>query len=249
MKIGRREVGPGAPVFVIAECGSNHGGSLDAALALIDAAAAAGADAAKFQRFRVDSFIVPRANPESLRRYELPDEWLPQLRARCEERGVEFLCTAFDVESLKVIDPFVNAHKVGSYENTRMDFLLAHRKVTEWWKPLIVSNGLLPAPLWADIEMECMSRYPADVGGYLRQCGPEYERGVPIWGVSDHTLDPVTVPAAAVALGACVVEKHFNDTHVWDKVGPSPDFTVSIHEDEFAAMVRAIRATESAVRG
>ncbi|MBI3936948.1 MAG: N-acetylneuraminate synthase family protein [Betaproteobacteria bacterium] len=270
MKIGRREVGPGAPVFIIAECGSNHGCSYEAALALIDAAADAGADAAKFQYFRVDRFLVPRENPKALRRYELPDEWLPKLRARCDERGIEFLCTAFDLESLDVVDPYVNAHKVGSYEAANDGYLAAvggrggpssSDYVPGKGKPFLISNGVTGMQhhgyCVSSVTLQCVSKYPAPVAGYLSphpysQCA---------WGISDHTLDPTTVPAAAVALGACVVEKHMRLTfdkfceiehpggagiHKHDQ---SPDNVVSIFPDDFTSMVRAIRATESAVRG
>ncbi len=250
MKIGTRDVGPGAPVFVIAECGSNHGGSLDAALALIDAAADAGADAAKFQAFSVDRFIMPREHPEELRKYELPPRWLPTLKAKCEERGIEFLCTAFDIESLDTIDPYVNAHKVGSYEVNSLDYLEA---VVDTGKPWMASLGkarIIPA---ASILLRCISRYPAQVDGYLRGApyawwgfvgGDHWSNA--LWGVSDHTLDPLTVPAAAVALGACVVEKHMKNGNV---EGNFPDWPVSVRHQEFGEMVRAIRNTEKAVRG
>lgn len=256
MKIGTREVGRGRPTFVIAECGSNHGGSLDAALALIDAAAEAGADAAKFQYFRVDRFLVARPDPEALRPYELPNEWLPQLYARCVERGIEFLCTAFDPDSLDVIDPFVNAHKIGSWEATHFLYCLA---VHEKEKPVLASLGMMPGRHVAPdgtpqdtIPLVCRSAYPSSVDGYLADVSTMFS-----WGVSDHTLDPITVPSAAVALGACVVEKHMRLYLPGERYGMRgviggemyPDFTVSIPYIDFGGMVRAIRATESAVRG
>ncbi len=237
MKIGNREVGPGAPVFVISDVGSNHGGSLDRALALIDAAAEAGADAAKFQRFRVGQFLVPRPNEVSLRKYELPDEWLPDLAARCKSRGIAFLCTPFDYDALTTLAPFVDAWKIGSYEAPHRAFVQAAKR--KWPVPLIASEGLAPAPPETDIALRCMSAYPAQITSYLTT------RPGGCWGVSDHTLDPLTVPAAAVALGACVVEKHMM------KFGQpeTPDTGVSIDQFQFAEMVRAIRNTEKAVRG
>lgn len=231
MKIGDREVGPGHPAYLIAEVGSNHGGSLVTALALITAAADAGADAVKFQRFRVDDFLVPRENPEALRKYELPDAWLPDLAILCDFRGVHFLCTAFDETSLDVIDHFVFAHKVGSYEAGSALLPAAHKK----GKPVIVSEGLVKVMPHPDfVRLTCVSKYPAMVTDY------ELHEREGLWGVSDHTLDPLTVPVAAVAVGACVVEKHLRgDTFIG-----SPDEVVSVSPGNFARMVAAIRRTE-----
>lgn len=240
MKIGSREVGPGHPAFIIAECGSNHDGSLEAALVLIDAAADAGADAAKFQYFRVDRFLVARKDPASLRKYELPDEWLPILKARCADRHIEFLCTAFDLQSLAVVDRFVNAHKVGSYEAAKGDYCI---DVMNRGKPMLISHGCLNGQLGYGrdcISLRCVSEYPAPVDGYLRG-----QRWVSPWGISDHTTDPFTVPCAAVALGACVVEKHMTMVHFTE----TPDSIVSIDEYQFRAMARAVRLTETAVHG
>lgn len=246
MKIGAREIGPEAPVFIIAEIGSNHGGSLDRALALIDAAKGAGADAVKFQYFRVDRFLIPRPDPVSLRKYELPTDWLYPLRARCREWGIEFLCTAFDLDSLATIDPFVNAHKIGSWEAENFEYV---EQVLDLGKPTITSlgkfRGIPIMPPWRDeqtVFLECVSAYPAPIAGYID------DGLVDPWGVSDHTAHPTIVPDAAVALGACVVEKHM-------RLGSSivehddPDFPVSITAGAFKMMVWNIRATESAVRG
>ena len=253
MRIGTREVGPGHPTFIIAECGSNHGGSLDAAIALIDAAADAGADAAKFQYFRVDRFLVPREKPESLRRYELPTEWLAKLRQRCDEREIEFLCTAFDLTSLEWVKSFVSAIKVGSWEQRNTD-MVRYAKV-RWPESVVIASGGIGWQMESfacDIRLACVSEYPASTDHYLpRAQVPSYAfpigdagaRGV--WGISDHTLDPITVPAVAVTLGASVVEKHMR---LWGADDETPDYPVSIDEIRFADMVDVIRKVERCVR-
>lgn len=127
--IGDKRVGPGEPCFIIAEAGSNHSGSLVTAKELINIASEAHADAVKFQLFRAsklyprsagasDYLAIPKSIHEIVSEMEMPYDWLPELHAHCEMRDVQFLCSAFDEDSIDTVDPYVTAHKVASYELT-----------------------------------------------------------------------------------------------------------------------------------
>lgn len=244
--------------YVIAEGGSNHGGSLDVALALIDAAAEAGADAFKTQAGHADHVYDPAQFPEehaAIRKYLEPVlHWLPVLHKRCEERGIDFGCSAFCFDALDAVDPFVKWHKVASIEHGWTPFLMC---VAEKMKPMIVSHGmregqreygLFPQEI---VAMGCTVSYPCDLAD-------AHIRSMPIagpWGLSDHTTHPTIAPCAAVALGACVIEKHMrvDVTNHNDPAGLlvvpfwTPDTEHSINQYQFCEMVSAIRLTEKAL--
>ena len=242
-------------MYVIAEIGSNHGGSLDAALALIDAAADAGADAAKFQLWHADHMYDPGQFPEehaSAVRWQMPEVWLPQLAQRCQLRGIDFGCSAFCFDALDAVDPYVKWHKVASIEATWGPFTKA---VVAKGKPIVASLGLWEnEPTWLPFEkcvfMQCSTAYPALLEDAHLRVGPYWVRlGAKAWGLSDHTTHPTIAPCAAVALGASVIEKHIraefpptNDSKMWP-----PDWPHSIKPSEFKHMVKAIRLTEKAL--
>ena len=146
---GERTVGHGSPVYFIAEAGSNHDGNLDQARRLIDVAAAAGADAVKFQTFRADTLYARGAGKSAylktarsindiIRDLEMPLEWIPILAAHCADRGVHFLSTPFDERAADALDPHVPAFKIASYEMTHYP-LVQH--VARKGKPVIISTG------------------------------------------------------------------------------------------------------------
>ena len=147
--IHTKTVGPGHPVLIVAEAGSNHNGSFEAALALIDAAADAGADAVKFQTFEA-ARLYPRgagtsdylgsATPiyDIIEAMEMPAAWLPALRDRAHERGLAFLSSPFHEEAVGVLAPFVDAFKIASYELTHAPLLEA---VARAGKPIVISTG------------------------------------------------------------------------------------------------------------
>jgi N-acetylneuraminate synthase len=256
---------PAERCYVIAEAGSNHDGRLDQAFELIDVAAEAGADAVKFQVFRADRLYVREAgssdylgDPRSIRDIiaplELPPDWLPLLAGRAAERRIDFLASAFDEASVDLVDPFVAAHKCASYEMTHQP-LVAHMVRTG--KPLIMSTGTAnlaevaeavavvraggDAPL---VLLQCTASYPTPLGDLnlraMRTMADAF--GVPV-GLSDHSRHPTIGPAAATALGACVIEKHFtlrNDL-------PGPDHRFALEPRELAEMVESIRGTEQAL--
>ena len=127
LRIGARWIGEGEPCYIIAEAGSNHNGSLEQALALIDVASEAGADAVKFQGFRARTLYPETAGKSGylkddrpiydiIRAMEMPLEWIPDLAKHCAAKGVDFICTPFDEAWVEALDPYVPAFKVASYE-------------------------------------------------------------------------------------------------------------------------------------
>lgn len=267
--IAGRKVGPGNPCFVIAEAGVNHNGSLDLALRLVDAAAEAGANAVKFQTFRADKTatrLAPKAEyqkrttgaPEShfemLKRLELSSEDHRALAAHCAGMGLTFLSSPFDEESADLLESLdVPAFKVPSGELTNLPFL---RYLARKGRPLIISTGMatlgeVQAAVAAvkDVGcgelslLHCVSNYPAaPADANLRAMGTMTAAfGVPV-GYSDHTAGS-EVSLAAVALGACIIEKHFT----LDRSLPGPDHQASSEPAELAALVSGIRKVEAAM--
>ena len=268
--IAGRAVGAGAPCFVIAEAGVNHNGDLDLALRLVDAAAAAGADAVKFQIIHAEAMVTRetalalyqaknmggaiRTQYDMLRKLELSGDAYVVLRERCERLGLIFLATPFDcagADFLAGLD--VPAFKIGSGEITNPDFL-AH--VAALGRPVILSTGMATMEEVASaletvrragsgeiVLLHCVSSYPAepeDINLHAMRT-MRLVFGVPV-GFSDHTRG-VEIAPAAVALGACVIEKHFT----LDRSLPGPDHAASVEPDDLMRLVRACRAVERAM--
>jgi sialic acid synthase SpsE len=251
--------------YIIAEAGSNHDGKLPQALDLIDVAAIAGADAVKFQLFQAKKLYAKKAGTSDylknersifdiIRDAELPLAWLPILQEHCKARGVDFMASAFDEESVDRLDPFVSAHKCASYEMTHAP-LLRHLALKQ--KPLIVSTGAAKLSEVAQalqvIEaahnfqitlLQCTASYPtplkqANVQAMLTM---SQRFGYPV-GLSDHTREPSIAPCAAVALGASIIEKHFTLSNSL----PGPDHRFALEPNELTQMIADIRATEDAM--
>lgn len=251
--------------FVIAEAGVNHNGDMALALELVDRAAQAGADAVKFQTFRADTLVTREAPtveyqrrhtgaPDQLgmlRALELSEEAHHALAERCAARGIEFMSTAFDIDSARLLVSLgIRRIKVPSGELTNHPLL---RELAAFGLPMIVSTGMATLPEVGEAVkvirdatsgaelpltlLHCTSNYPTapeDVNlRAMRTLGDEF--GVPV-GYSDHTSG-ITVPIAAAALGATVIEKHFT----LDRTMPGPDHQASLEPAELADMVRAIR--------
>lgn len=267
--IAGRTVGPGHPCFIIAEAGVNHNGSVELAKRLIEAAAGAGADAVKFQTFRAErlaSAAAPKAayqarattasesQLEMLRRLELPPEAFRELRDDCQRRGILFMSTPFDEESADLLDELGMAvFKIPSGELTNGSFLAY---VAAKGKPMIVSTGMSSLEEVGSavraiegagnrhlILLHCVSDYPAHPAEVnlraMRTMAEAYR--VPV-GYSDHTRG-IEVALAAVALGACIVEKHLT----LDRSLPGPDHRASLEPGELEALVRGIRVVEQAL--
>ena len=236
---------------------------------LIDAAVESGADAVKFQSFKADRLASPVAEraqyqisnvggEESqlamLKRLELSDQGHHDLQRYCEELGITFMSSPFDEESADFLETLdVDAYKIPSGEITNLGFL---EHVAAKHKPLIVSTGmadLAEVKVAVDlirttgnddlILLHCLSNYPADPAeANLRAMltmGDTFDVAV---GYSDHTPGN-EVSLAAVALGACVIEKHFT----MDRALPGPDHKASLEPDELTALVAGIRKVESSL--
>jgi len=269
IQVGNKLIGPGQPVFVIAEAGVNHNGDLKLARALIDVAVEASADAVKFQTFRADRLATPDApkaeyqlrttgNEESqfemLRRLELSADAHRELQSYCEERGMIFLSTPFDEEAVDLLDELgVPAFKISSGDLTNSP-LLEH--VARKGKPVILSTGmselselieavsvLNTAGCETPILLHCVSNYPADPAEANLRAMQTMRSAfdVPV-GFSDHT-EGIDISLAAVALGACVIEKHFT----LDRTLPGPDHRASLEPAELRELVRSIRRVETAL--
>lgn len=264
--VGARQIGPHQPCFIIAEVGVNHNGNPELAFQLVDVAVQAGADAVKFQTFKADSLVTPEAPKadyqkqtteaaesqyEMLRRLELSAETHHNLVAYCCQKNIIFMSTPFDEESADFLDSLgMVIFKIPSGEITNLPFL-SH--VARKNKPMIVSTGMA---YLGEVEtaartlkeagnanfalLHCVSNYPANpADANLRAMHTMTAAfGVPV-GYSDHTSGSV-VAIAAVALGACVIEKHFT----LDKTLPGPDHQASLEPDELAALVQSIRTVE-----
>ena len=269
IEIGTHKIGPDRPCFVIAEAGVNHNGDSGTALALVDAASRAGADAVKFQSFIAEKMISPvapkaayqqqttRADESQLdmvKRLEMSADLHRTLQAHCKDKGILFLSTPFDEDSADLLEQMdVPMFKVPSGEITNLDFI---RYLASKGRPLLMSTGMASL---GEVEtavkaveqtgneslglLHCVSNYPADpADANLRAMKLMWDAfGLPV-GYSDHTLG-IEVALAAVALGACVIEKHFT----LDRTLPGPDHKASLEPQELAAMVRGIRTVESAL--
>ena len=233
-------------VLVIAEIGVNHDGSLDKAKRLVDAAKAAGADAAKFQFFNSHKLW----RNDSIKHLELRFSEFVLLHNYCAQVGIEFLCTPFGVEEVVLLRQLVKRWKIASGCITRIPILQAAR---DTGLPIILSTGMATLQeiasaeqvLWDDdlTLLHCTSAYPCPIGQVNLRAMLELRDTfrTPV-GYSDHTKG-ITVAIAAAALGATVIEKHLT----LDCTADGPDHAASIEPEEFRVMVRAIRTVEEAL--
>jgi len=265
IRIGGHRIGDGAPVFTIAEIGLNHNGSVDLAKRLVEMAAQAGADSAKFQMrdmsalYRTGQALGATAEDlgaqytlSLLDRFQLTPEQMFEVFDHCEKCGIIPLCTPWDVQSLDRLERYgMKGYKVASADLTNHDLLAA---IAETHKPVLCSTGMstedeiveavevLKAHSGAYVLLHCNSTYPApfkDVNlQYLRRL--KEIGGSPV-GYSGHERG-FSVVLAAVAMGAQVIEKHFTA----DKEMEGNDHKVSLLPSEFAAMVQGIRQIEAA---
>jgi sialic acid synthase SpsE len=268
IRIGDRLVGPGRPTYVIAEIGSNFDGSLERAKDLIDAAAEIGCDAAKFQTFLPEKIISgpafgvatgfqarwSRPVEEVYRDAALPREWHAELAEHARSAGVDFFSSPYDREGVDLLEELdVPAHKVGSGDITWLDFC---EYVASRGRPVILGTG---ASTLAEVDeavrvmratgndqivvLQCVTDYPSAFGdANLKAMVTMGEALGTLVGYSDHTPGH-TVPLGAVALGGCVIEKHFTD----DTSRSGPDHPFAMDIPAMAAMVREIRNLEAAL--
>jgi len=267
--INGRVVGPGHPTYMVAEMSANHNQNFDQAVQIIRAAKEAGADAVKLQTYTPDTLTIDCDNEyfrikgtlwEGRNLYDLygeaytPWEWQPKLKEVANELGLELFSTPFDLTSVDFLETMnVAVHKIASFESVDLPLL---RHIAKTDKPVIMSTGMATL---AEIDesvntlrqagnqdlilLKCTSAYPSPPEAMNLHTIPHLAAafGVPV-GLSDHTPG-IAVPVAAVALGACMVEKHFTVSRAL----PSPDSKFSLEPQEFKAMVEAVRMTEKAL--
>ena len=268
MKIGNRHIGEGSPCFIIAEAGSNHNRDFDTALKLVDVAVEAGADAVKFQIFSAATIYskkTPMASyltkknlaekDESLydliKKLEIPRHWTPDLMHYCQKKGIVFLSTPFDLAAVDELEQVgVEAFKVASFEITHLPML---KRISATGRPIVLSTGMANLD---DIEvaldaiksggnsevalLHCAIAYPPRFEDVNLRAMDTMKQAfqVPV-GFSDHTMGYVT-DVAAVARGACIIEKHFT----LSRNQKGPDHPFSLEPEELKQMVVAIRQTE-----
>lgn len=263
IKIGKHFIGTGR-AYVIAEIGNNHNGSYDRAIQLIDLAVDAGADCAKFQMRHIDQVYRQRTLRKDgedlgteyvvdlLRRFELTTGDHERLARHCAARGIVYMCTPWDAGSVEVLERVgVPAYKVASADLTNLPLL---DKLADTGKPLILSTGMshpkevaisvdfLRRRHAAFILLHCNSTYPAPLHDINLKWMGEMKKTHPLIGYSGHERG-INVSLAAVALGACVVERHFT----LDRTMEGPDHAASLVPTEFKRMVEGIREIEEAL--
>ena len=259
--------------LIIAEAGVNHNGDIAKAKALIDKGAEAGVDYVKFQTFKAEKLVTKQAQRasyqdkntqnndsqyEMLKKLELSQALHQELMDYCNQKGVKFLSTGFDSESLVFLAQLgITIAKVPSGEITNLPYL---RQVASLFPEVILSTGMATIDEIKDavkvlidngvskdkiIILHCNTEYPTPMEDVNLKAMLHIQRelGLPIV-YSDHALG-IEVPIAAVALGATVIEKHFT----LDKTLPGPDHKASLEPNELKAMVSAIRNIEKAIGG
>lgn len=269
IKIGEHTIGGGNSVYIIAELSANHNQNFDKAVQLIRAAKDAGADAVKLQTYTADTITIACDRPEFRIQGTLwngrtlhdlygeaytPWEWQPKLKQVANDLGLDLFSSPFDASSVDFLESMdVPAYKVASFE--LVDIPLIER-MARTGKPLIISTGMATVE---EIEeavlaarragatqialLKCTSSYPAPPEEMNLRTIPELARcfDVPC-GLSDHSMT-VAVPVAAVALGACVIEKHLT----LSRSEPGPDSAFSLEAQEFREMVDAVRTAQKAL--
>ena len=269
-RIGNRKIGPHEPCYIVAELSANHNQNFDQAVRILHAAKDAGADAVKLQTYTADT-ITLRSDKDCFRiaggtlwdgrtLHDLyqeaftPWEWQPKLKEIADELGMQLFSSAFDESAVDFLERMnVPAHKVASFELVDIGLI---EKMARTGKPLIMSTGMASEEEISEaVEaargagateialLKCTSAYPAPAQEANLRTIPELARrfNCPA-GLSDHTMG-IALPVAAVALGACIIEKHL----CLRRADGGPDGAFSLEPEEFKAMVEAVREAEKAL--
>ena len=255
IKIGNTKITKGSKPYFIADIAANHDGKLDRALRLIELAKESGADAAKFQNFKAESIISQKGfaivgnsnahqskwNKSVYEVYQdasLPEEWTMRLKQKCDEVGIEYMTTPYNMDVIDIVDPYVNCYKIGSGDINWHEFLIT---VSKRQKPVLLATGactleevksavkIIEEHNKQLIIMQCNTNYTATLDNmkYVNlNVLKTYRNEFPdcILGLSDHTFGHETV-LGAIALGATVIEKHFTDDN--DRIGPDHKFSMN----------------------
>ncbi|MFB3924419.1 MAG: pseudaminic acid synthase [Syntrophales bacterium] len=269
LQINGKLIGPGSPVYIIAEMSANHNQDFSRAVQIMKAAKAAGADAVKLQTYTPDTLTINCDNDlfrikdtlwNGKLLYELyaeastPWEWYPKLKEIARELEMDIFSTAFDLTALRFLEEMeVPVHKISSFEIVDIPLI---EEVASTGKPLIISTGMATQEEIGDAVrtarasgarqialLKCTSAYPAPPEEmHLRTIPDMAETFQAPVGLSDHTSG-ISVPSAAVALGACIIEKHFT----LSREIPGPDSAFSLEPHEFRKMVDEVRTVEKAL--
>jgi pseudaminic acid synthase len=267
--IAGRRIAADAPPFVIAELSANHNGSLDTALRIVAEAKLAGADAVKLQTYRPDTITLRSEHEDFMIRgglwdgrslydlYEqahMPWEWHAPLFQRARELGILMFSSPFDRTAVDLLEELgAPAYKIASFEAVDLPLI---RYVAGTGKPMIISTGMADADEIGEAVaaaeeggcrelalLHCVSGYPAPAAEYnlltIQDMGARFDKVI---GLSDHTLDNTTA-LASVALGACIIEKHFT----LDRSGGGPDDSFSLEPADLAALCRGVRSAWEAL--
>ena len=270
ISINGRLIGVGYPTYIIAEMSANHNQDFNLAVKIIEAAKEAGADAIKLQTYTPDTITIDcRHEYFQIKQgtiwagrnlYDLygeaytPWEWQPKLKEIANDLGLDFFSTPFDHTAVEFLEEMkVPSYKIASFELVDLPLI---RRIAQTGKPIIMSTGMASL---AEIDeavrtireaggnqlalLKCSSAYPAPPDEMNLRTIPHLAAafGLPV-GLSDHTLG-IAVPVAAVALGACIIEKHFT----LSREMPGPDSAFSLEPHEFKAMVKAVHTAERAL--
>ncbi len=271
MKLGRKEIGIGKRPYFIAEMSGNHNQSLEKALAIVDAAAAAGADALKIQTYTPDTMTLDLAHgeffisdPKSLWKgsslYDLykvamtPWEWHKPIQEKCESHGMDFFSTPFDASAVEFLEKLnVPFYKIASFENVDIPLI---QRAARTGKPIIVSTGMASVSEIEDVVktiraegnenivlLKCTSAYPSDCSdSNIKTISHLRDSfGVEV-GLSDHTMG-WTVPIVAALEGASVIEKHFTISR--DEGGVDSAFSMEMQE--FKTMIAEVQNATKAL--
>lgn len=270
IEIGGRRIGAGSPAYVIAEISANHNQRFDAAVELVHRAKEAGADAVKLQTYTPDTITLRADKPwfkvgggtlwDGQMLYDLyataftPWEWQPKLKEIASSLGLACFSSPFDPTAVDFLESMdVPAYKIASFELVDIPLI---QKVARTGKPIIMSTGMATLEEIAEAVaaarsagaheialLKCTSAYPAPPEeANLATIGELSSRFDVVAGLSDHTLG-VAVPIAAVALGACIIEKHFT----LSRAEKGPDSEFSLEPAELKAMIDGIRVAEKSV--
>lgn len=270
IKIGKRKVGEGQPIFIVAELSGNHNQSFKRAKELVKCACECGADAVKLQTYTPDTITIDssekwfqvKINPawKGKTLYGLykevytPWEWQPELKKIANSYGIPLFSTPFDDAAVDFLEKMgVPAYKIASFEITDIELL---KKIACTGKPVIISRGMASLPeLKLAVStlrkygtpsiaiLHCISSYPAKPEEMNLATIPDIRKKFgAVVGLSDHSLSTL-VPIIAVALGASIIEKHFTLSRADD----GPDASFSLEPEEFKELVKSVRGTEKAI--
>ena len=268
--IGGRQIGPGQPCYIVAELSANHHQRFEQAVELVRTAKACGADAVKLQTYTPDTITIDCDTAhfrigggtlwEGRKLYDLygeactPWEWHPRLKELAASLGMACFSSPFDASAVEFLEQLdVPAYKIASFELVDLPLI---RRVARTGKPMIMSTGMASIDEIAEavdvaraagarqlVLLACSSAYPSPPESInLRRIPDLAARFDVVTGLSDHTLG-IAVPIAAVAMGACLIEKHF----CLSRDEPGPDSAFSLEPGELRAMVEAVRTAEKAL--